>query len=110
MVFKNPENFAAAAFPGGIERQEKRGQSYVIDNSLLPKEGIPAEELKKLGFTFIGSEDELFNKWKLPKGWKIIAADHNMWTFIVDDRGTVIIEIFYKAAFYDRRANMRMKK
>ena len=43
---------------------------------------------------------------KLPAGWKKQATDHSMWSKLLDESGAVVASIFYKAAFYDRIAEM----
>jgi hypothetical protein len=45
----------------------------------------------------------------LPDGWQKRATDHDMWSELVDADGVVVASMFYKAAFYDRRAFLRMK-
>ena len=46
----------------------------------------------------------------LPEGWHIGplpgSEGHAMWTALFDDKRTVRAEIFYKAAFYDQRADI----
>src|SRR6185436_8068032 len=41
---------------------------------------------------------------------KKIATDHSMYTDLVDDKGRVRASIFYKAAFYDRKADISFKR
>lgn len=101
------ENFRIAATPGGIEAQEKAGQAITNAQETLPKE-CPRAELEKLGFVFGEDYDELFVNVKFPEGWKKQATDHPMWSDLVDPSGKKRAAIFYKAAFYDRRADMHM--
>jgi hypothetical protein len=63
-----------------------------------------------LGFTFGDPVpgDPLFQQATLPEGWSKQPTDHSMWTKIVDDRGVERVEVFYKAAYYDRSAFMRL--
>ncbi len=107
-------NFLVASTPGGIERQEKRGQEDFVNSTLFPfqcemdsaKEGL--EVLEKWGFKFGKKVDELFMECVLPDGWKKEASDHSMHSDIVDDKGRRRVGIFYKAAFYDRRASFHI--
>lgn len=101
-------NALVTSTPGGIEAQEARGQATLIANEYLPIEmyGISRDELTAMGFEFGESLDELFIRCKLPPGWKKVATSHSMHSDLVDDRGVIRAGIFYKAAFYDRRADM----
>ena len=54
--------------------------------------------------------DDLFRAVTLPKGWSKAATDHAMWSGVVDGRGVERVEVFYKAAFYDRAAHMRLAR
>lgn len=44
----------------------------------------------------------------MPDGWKKEPTDHDMWSRIVDEKGRERAMVFYKAAFYDQRADMRL--
>jgi hypothetical protein len=46
----------------------------------------------------------------LPPGWKVVPTDHSMWSDLVDAKGEKRASIFYKAAFYDRDAFIRIEK
>lgn len=102
------ENALVANTPGGIERQERAGQRTLCESAILPKElrGTTREELTALGFVFGTDVDELFVRCDLPAGWQKRGSDHSMHSDLVDDTGNVRAHIFYKAAFYDRRADM----
>jgi hypothetical protein len=96
-----------------IYDQESAGQQQFVNSDTLPVE-IDAESKKKLeaaGVKFgkAVEGDELFLYVDLPNGWKKVPTDHSMWSHLVDDKGTVRAEIFYKAAFYDRRAFARAR-
>ena len=105
------ENFATASTPGGIEAQEKAGQALLVASANMPKSMSPSREaFEALGFVFGTEVDELFLKAKLPPGWTRAATDHSMWSTIVDEKGRKRVEIFYKAAFYDRRADAHIVK
>lgn len=107
----NVENFLAAATPGGIEAQEKRGQSAFVQSMTLPKRG--AEDRapwESLGFKFGEDADDIFVNVEFPKGWAKRATDHSMWSEIFDDKGRKRAGVFYKAAFYDRSAHVAMER
>lgn len=99
------ENFIAAATPGGIEAQEAAGQRTFVANSTLPKD-CPREALEKLGVVFGADQDDLFVNVTLPTGWTKKATDHSMWSDLIDAKGRKRGGLFYKAAFYDRKAHM----
>lgn len=101
------DNFRVASTPGGIEAQEAQGQKNFLASESIPIQ-CPKEELEKLGFVFGEPVDDLFIKCKLPDGWKIEATDHSMWSTILDNKGKERASIFYKAAFYDRSAFLRL--
>ena len=104
------ENFIAASTPGGIEAQEKRGQQLLCKSQRLPKiwqdrECNSIEELKKLGFQFLETGDDIFVDCIFPEGWKLEPTDHDMWSDLIDPKGRKRADIFYKAAFYDRSSH-----
>lgn len=105
-------NAAIASTPGGIERQEAAGQRTLVESAMLPKEiiGATREELTALGFKFGADVDELFVTCELPPGWTKSGTEHAMHSDLLDDQGRNRAGIFYKAAFYDRRANMHMAR
>lgn len=104
-------NALIASTSGGIEQQEADGQRMVTEGTRLPKEITNAtrEQMMELGFKFGADVDELFVSCELPAGWHVRGTDHSMWSEILDDQGCVRGDIFYKAAFYDRRADMTMR-
>ncbi len=104
-------NMIVASTPGGIERHEVIGQQLLIDTAMLPKQisGATPEQLAKLGFRFGSDIDELFIQCELPRGWTKQSTEHRMNSLLLDDKGWPRADIFYKAAFYDRRADMAMK-
>lgn len=103
-------NAIAASTPGGIEAQEAAGQRSMCAASNLPKEisGCTRADLVAIGFVFGADVDDLFVSATLPEGWALQPTDHSMHTDIVDDQGRKRGSIFYKAAFYDRKADLRM--
>lgn len=102
------KNALVASTPGGIERQEAAGQRTLVASAMLPKEinGATREQLTALGFKFGADVDELFVQCELPPGWTKRGTDHSMHSDVLDEKGRKRAGIFYKAAFYDRRADM----
>lgn len=97
--------------PKAIEAQEKRGQEELVNSEQLPCKCIPKadkEKLESYGIKFGEplENNPLFCNAVLPKGWKKEASDHDMWSYLVDDKGKRRASIFYKAAFYDRSAHI----
>jgi len=107
------ENFVAAMTPGGIEAQEKRGQLEQAKKQTLPRDmGKHRPALETLGFVFStapqNGRDDIFIECQFPAGWEKRPTDHSMWSELVDANGRVRGMIFYKAAFYDRRADCHL--
>ncbi|MGI5155771.1 hypothetical protein [Microbispora sp. CA-102843] len=96
--------------PGAIEEQEAEGAAAMQrgDCEIIPAKGASDEELTALGFTLgpVDANDPLFRQATLPPGWKRAGTGHSMHTDIVDEHGRKRIGIFYKAAWYDRRADL----
>lgn len=99
--------------PSSIEAQERRGRDQLVNSDVLPSKMEPSAraELERQGVLF--SEpvdgDTLFVNVTLPAGWKKVATDHAMWSDLVDAWGKTVAVIFYKAAFYDRSAFLRLE-
>lgn len=93
---------------GGIERQEARGQQELVNSESMPSECRDRTALEAAGVVFGEPypDDKLFCPVTLPKGWKKQATDHAMYSHLVDGKGRTRANIFYKAAHYDRRADM----
>jgi hypothetical protein len=88
---------------------EAAGQRQFVNSTEMPKSG-PWDQLEALGF-IRGDDvpgDDLFVTAELPAGWSKQATEHSMGSIIVDDRGIERVSIFYKAAFYDRRADFHI--
>lgn len=109
------ENFLVAATLGGIEAQEKRGQEDLCNGTKarLPIDGAIAEQSKyeAMGIQFDKRSDdpsEIFIGVTLPTGWQITPTEHSMWSNLTDDKSRERASIFYKAAFYDRSAHVRL--
>ncbi len=99
-----------------IMASERAGQAALCsggDVVELPTD-ISGEDrliLLAFGVTFLGAikGDPLFQRARLPDGWKIAPTDHSMWSNLLDSRGAKRAAIFYKAAFYDRSAHLRVE-
>lgn len=111
-------NFLAATTPGGIEAQEAAGQAALVASDTLPTDlgwGDHIRDraiLEAAGVQFLGvcENDPLFQRVILPAGWKKVPTDHSMWSKLVDETGRERAAIFYKAAFYDRKAHMTVSQ
>lgn len=97
--------------PKDIYAAEARGQRELVASSKLPIHGSENPALVTLGFTFGAPVpgDPLFREATLPPGWKKVGSDHDMWSYIEDERGIRRVGVFYKAAPYDRRADMNIQ-
>lgn len=95
-----------------IEHMEAEGQREVVNNVMLARNMKPEkEEWEKLGFVFEDIPgDDLLCKAVLPAGWELVATDHPMWNDLIDEKGNQRGSMFYKAAFYDRDAFMRLER
>ncbi|HEY9474410.1 MAG TPA: hypothetical protein VIS06_11235 [Mycobacteriales bacterium] len=108
---------AASMGPGGSDRaiaeQEHAGQAQLVHSDRLPTKlnSCTQADFEDLGFTFGDPDpaDPLFRPVTLPDGWRREASDHDMWSYIVDTLGRRRVAVFYKAAFYDRRAHASIK-
>lgn len=93
-----------------IEASEARGQRELVASSVLPRQfnWCTREEFEALGFVFGEdvADDPLFRNATLPDGWRREGSDHAMWSYLLDQHGRRRVGVFYKAAFYDRKAHM----
>lgn len=106
------ENLITAATPGGIEAQEAEGQRSFVANTNLPKKmlhGCTKEKLESMGIKFGEEIDDIFIEATLPDGWQKQSTDHSMWSYLLDNQSRKRATIFYKAAFYDRRAHIHLE-
>ena len=102
-------NAILAATPGGIEAQEAQGQrDLCASGQRLPKR-MDRTAVEAMGIKIGADADELFVYAELPEGWQIKPTDHSMWSDLVDAAGKKRAAIFFKAAFYDRKAFMRVE-
>ena len=98
--------------PETIYAQEKLGQQELVRSSQLPSNSgrnvNVIEQYEKMGIKVIGEsiKDDLFLDVELPQGWSIKDTDHSMHSKLLDDKGRERAGIFYKAAFYDRTADI----
>jgi hypothetical protein len=95
-----------------ITGQEAAGQRQLVNSASLPTDTNGTDdEFVKLGFTFgdPNPADPMFRPATLPEGWRKEGSDHSMWSYVVDQLGRRRVAVFYKAAFYDRSANMRVE-
>ena len=99
-----------------ILEAEAEGQRELVESDVLPtkiqgdRDGAIKQSLIGLGFKFgeVVKGDPLFTQVELPAGWKKAGSDHDMWSYVHDEKGRQRISVFYKAAFYDRDAFMRV--
>jgi hypothetical protein len=119
--------FAWPSRPGDTESasryitdMEAQGQRELVASDRLPTDlGLMTrndpeayqaarQEYEALGFQFgdPDPDDPLFMPAKLPDGWRREGSDHAMWSYLLDQRGLRRVAVFYKAAFYDRKAHM----
>lgn len=96
-----------------IEKSEARGQQALVESDDLPRDvgRLSFKEItENTGIIFGEPINDLFIEAKLPKGWSKQRTDHSMWSNLVDDKGRERAGIFYKAAFYDRKAHMHFNR
>lgn len=100
---------------GAIEAQEAAGQRELLaaaagDWAKLPRaiHGVSGDELVALGFEVgeVVQGDDLFVNIRLPEGWYVDGTSHSMHSTLRDAEGFRRAGIFYKAAYYDRRADL----
>lgn len=108
--------FAAAMSDGSpsnfIYAQERAGQQQLVNSTMLPADvrGSDREQLTAMGIVLGDPDpnDPLFAPAALPDGWSKQGSDHGMWSYVIDELGRRRVAMFYKAAFYDRRAFLRV--
>jgi hypothetical protein len=102
-------NGTIASSPNGIVEQEAQGQKNLIESKCLPISG-DWDKLMSWGIVKGEPVDDQFVLAELPQGWHLEATGSVYWTNLLDEHGTVRASIFYKAAFYDRKAFFRVKE
>ena len=109
---KDLQNFIDAATPGGIEKSELAGQKNFISQTF--RDALPIataadwEILESWGVEKGEPLDKLFCLVKLPTGWSKVAGIEPRSSTLRDDRDLVRATIFYKAAFYDPKADLHV--
>lgn len=94
-----------AGTPAAIYASEKRGQAELVQSTNMPIDLHDRTAFERCGFVFGDKIDDVFQVATLPPGWFRQATDHSMWSKICDDKSRDRVSVFYKAAFYDRRAH-----
>lgn len=96
-----------------IGAQEKAGQRQLVHSDRLPADlnGDSQSDFEALGFQLGDPDpaDPMFRPATLPAGWRKEGSEHDMWSYVVDELGRRRVGVFYKAAFYDRKAHMNIK-
>ncbi len=112
-----PSSMLLAVIPGlqGVaEEQERAGQRKLARSDQLPRSGLLGADRaawESVGVRILDDkigDDPLFCEVELPAGWGRRPTDHPLHTDLVDERGRTRGRIFYKAASYDRRADIYM--
>lgn len=95
-----------------ILNQEKRGQNKLVNSDVLPHKfnHCTREDIENMGIIYLEEIDDLFSSVSLPDGWRKRNTDHSMWSNLIDEKGRVRANIFYKAASYDRDAFISPKR
>lgn len=107
-----PIGLASLGIYGGdgsdIEAMERKGAEEMAGAThTLPTDG--SDMVDELGITWgpVLVDDPLFREATLPEGMRLMRTEHDMWTDVLQD-GIKVAAVFYKAAFYDRRAMIRI--
>ena len=95
---------------------ERQGQADLVAAAahlpaMLSGSGYSLADIAaNLGFVFGETlpDDPLFRTATLPPGWTLQATNHAMHSDLLDAQGRPRGSVFYKAAFYDRRADWRL--
>lgn len=107
---RDPLVHVLGAMSDGTDRyitdMESDGQRQLVHSDQMPADA-PWEDLEALGFVKGAPVrgDDLFVTCTLPDGWSREGTGHAMWSNVLDERGVTRVNVFYKAAFYDRRAS-----
>src|SRR5690606_27100508 len=114
---EDPMGFLAESMVPGSPRhaivaQSRAGPSSFVNSDPLPREMSAEVELalETAGVVFGAPVpgDDLFVYVTLPEGWTRQGTSHDMHSDLLDNKGRKRAGIFYKAAFYDRRADLRV--
>ena len=100
-----------------ILNQEATGAQEFQRSEVLPRDGTTGKDeanWKALGFILGDNvpDDDLFRYAKMPPGWEKKVADPSdpRHMALFDEKGRRRAFIFYKAAFYDRSANVYLTR
>jgi len=93
-----------------IEEKEAEGHSKVERKERLPLDlnGSKQEDYEKAGFVFGDPINSIFRSVTFPEGWRVQRTGHAMWSDILDTRGFVRGNIFYKS--YDEKAHTDLNR
>lgn len=96
----------------GVVELEETGQQQLLASDVIPTElhGCTEQDLAAIGIE-LGDEvdgDPLFRHAALPDGWTRRPEADPRGSYLVDADGRDRFAIFYKAAPYDRRADMTL--
>jgi hypothetical protein len=96
--------------PGEIERQEAEGQQWFLTHQVLPKEALnDKSQLEAWGFVFGEQVDDLFVSCQYPAGWYVKGASWTpYYSGLHDVKDRIRIIIFYRAAFHNRKAQLKI--
>lgn len=91
-----------------MDCQRARGQHQLLQSNVLPTwlRAVDERVLLELDFELdpVYPDDPLFRAATLPNGWALVPTPHVLWSQIVDaDRGPWY-QVFYDAAYFQRRA------
>jgi len=98
--------------PGGhIEDMERRGgQEMLQATHTLPTDGSDHPDVQALPIRWgeVLEADPIFREAWLPDGWTRVDGEHQYgyWTYLHDETGRERARVFYKAAYYDRKATI----
>ncbi|MCB0383912.1 MAG: hypothetical protein KDD43_00865 [Bdellovibrionales bacterium] len=95
------------------EIEEAAGQKAFVESNVLPTQMSreAKAKLEEMGVEFLGKTKgtRIFQDVKLPDGWSRIATEHTMWSELLNEKGEVVAEVFYKASSHDKRAELQMR-
>lgn len=81
---------------------------YLADENRVQSNEEAEADIDALGVVLGAPVDETFRNAVLPPGWTKAPSDHAMWSYVRDETGADRIAVFFKAAPYDYRAEMRI--
>lgn len=109
-----PEVLIAAALGEGtgqsIESAEAAGQHTLMNSTAIPVAGYRDTDMEAIGVRLgaVHDDDPLFRDCTLPDGWSRDSMGDPRGAYIRDQHGRARVEIFYKAAWYDRKADAQI--